>query len=228
RLCHPNLVRIFDLGVLPDRGLEWFAMEYLPGKDLERLLGAAQRRGVRFSLTFVGQVFDGVLDALSHAHRQGVIHRDVKPANIFVSRETHGTRVAAKLIDFGVACDIRNTSADAIERCGDPRYVAPEQALGGTRPDARTDVYAAGISLFEVATGRHPFADLLDGPTSDLIAAHAQRIPPLPSAFLPPQLPATIRCGLDVVFGKACAKDPEERFASAADMRRALLDVLPC
>ncbi len=228
RLCHPNLVRIFDLGVLPDRGLEWFAMEYLPGKDLERLLHGAQRRGRRFSLTLVGQVFDGVLDALHHAHRHGVIHRDVKPANIFVTRETHGTHVAAKLLDFGVACDVRSEHPDAIERCGDPRYVAPEQALGGTRPDARTDVYAAGISLFEVVTGRHPFAELLDGPVCDLIAAHAQRTPPWPSTFLPHQLPAAIRCGLDVVFGKACAKDPEERFASAADMRRALLDVLPC
>ena len=228
RLCHPNLVRIFDLGVMPDEGLEWFAMEYLPGKDLERLLGGARRRGLRFSLTLVGQVFDGVLDALSHAHRHGVIHRDVKPANIFVSRETHGTRVSAKLLDFGVACDLRRSDETMTERCGDPRYVAPEQAVGGVVPDARTDVYAAGMSLFEVVTGRHPFHELLDGPTDALINAHCHQAPPLPGRFLPQELPVTIRCGLDVVFAKACAKDPSERFASAADMRRALLDVLPC
>ncbi|MEM7159524.1 MAG: serine/threonine-protein kinase [Myxococcota bacterium] len=228
RLCHPNLVRIFDLGVLPDEGLEWFAMEYLPGKDLERLLGGARRRGLRFSLTLVGQVFDGVLDALSHAHRHGVIHRDVKPANIFVSRETHGTRVSAKLLDFGVACDLRRNDETMTERCGDPRYVAPEQAVGGVVPDARTDVYAAGMSLFEVVTGRHPFQELLDGPTDALIQAHCHQMPPQPGHFLPSELPVAIRCGLDVVFTKACAKDPADRFASAADMRRALLDVLPC
>ncbi|MEM9460694.1 MAG: serine/threonine-protein kinase [Myxococcota bacterium] len=227
RLCHPNLVRIFDLGIMPDLGLEWFAMEYLRGKDLERLLTGARRRGLRFSLNLVAQVFDGILDALSHAHRQGIVHRDVKPANIFVSRETHGTRVAAKLLDFGVACDVRRGGDDEIERCGDPRYVAPEQALGGSRPDARTDVYAAGISLFEVVTGRHPFEELLSEPTPDLIAAHCEREPPLPSNLLPRELSAAVRCGLDVVFSKACAKDPAERFESAADMRRALLDVLP-
>ncbi|MCA9654291.1 MAG: serine/threonine protein kinase [Myxococcales bacterium] len=228
RLCHPNLVRIFDYGVLPERGLEWFAMELLRGKDLERLLGGARRRGLRFSLTLVGQVFDGVLDALGHTHRHGIIHRDVKPANVFVTRETHGTRVTAKLLDFGVACDLRRRDGDAIERCGDPRYVAPEQALGTSPPDARTDVYAAGMSLFEVVTGRHPFEDLLAGSSEGLIAAHCQREPPRPGELLPRELPVAIRCGLDVVFAKACAKDPDERFASAADMRRALLDVLPC
>jgi len=227
RLCHPNLVRIFDLGIMPDRGLEWFAMEHLRGKDLERLLHGARRRGLRFSFTLVAQVFDGILDALDHSHRNGIIHRDVKPANIFVSRETHGTRVAAKLLDFGVAYDVRRLGEDEIERCGDPRYVAPEQALGGSAPDARTDVYAAGISLFEVVTGRHPFEDLLRSPSSTLIAAHCTRTPPLPSEQLPRELPAAVRCGLDVVFSKACAKDPDDRFASAADMRRALLDVLP-
>lgn len=226
RLCHPNLARIFDLGILPDRGLEWFAMEYLRGKDLERLLRGARRRGLRFSLTLVGQVFDGILDALSHAHRQGIIHRDVKPANIFVVREPHAGRVAAKLLDFGVACDIHRQGDDEIERCGDPRYVAPEQALGTARPDARTDVYAAGISLFEVLTGRHPFEELLREPVDTLIAAQCERTPPAPSQWLPKELPAAVRYGLDVVIAKAVAKDPEDRFASAGDMRRALLDAL--
>jgi len=226
RLCHPSLPRVFDLGILPDRGLEWFAMEYLRGKDLERLLSNARDRGMRFSLALVRQVFDGILDALSYAHRQGVIHRDVKPANIFVTREPHGARVSAKLLDFGVACDIRQRD-DEIERCGDPRYVAPEQVIADVRPDARTDVYAAGMSLFEVLTGRHPFEDLLGGPVATLLAAHCQRTIPAPSHWLPGEVRAVIRCGLDVVLAKACAKDPDDRFASAGDMRRALLDVLP-
>lgn len=228
KLCHPNLARVFDLGALPDRGLEWFAMEFVHGKDLEHLLVGARRRGLRFSLTLVTQVFDGVLDALSYAHAHGVIHRDVKPANIFVSRDDRGRRVSAKLLDFGVACDVRRASEGAVERCGDPRYVAPEQALGGVVPDARTDVYATGMSLFEAVTGRHPFEDLLHENHEELIVAHCERTPPLPSRFLPKELPVAIRCGLDVVFAKACAKAPTERFASAADMRRALADVLRC
>ena len=226
RLCHPSLVRIFDLGILPDRGLEWFAMEYLRGKDLERLITDARRRGMRFSLSLVRQVFDGILDALSHAHRHGVIHRDVKPANIFLTRESHASRITAKLLDFGVACDIRQRE-DEIERCGDPRYVAPEQVIADVRPDARTDVYAAGVSLFEVLTGRHPFHELLREPVASLLAAHCQRSLPPPSHWLPGELPAVVRCGLDVVLAKACAKDPDDRFACAADMRRALLEVLP-
>lgn len=225
RLSHPNLVKVFDLGALPESGLEWFAMEWLRGKDLERLIMAARDRGLRFSLTLVAQVFDGVLDALSHAHRHGVIHRDVKPANIFVSRQD-GPRVSARLLDFGVACDLRRDDGHALERCGDPRYVAPEQALGGTTPDARTDVYAVGMSLFEAVTGQHPFEDLMGASHRTLIEAQCERVPPLPSRLLPKQLPVPIRCGLDVVFAKACAKDPAERFATAADMRRALADVL--
>ncbi|MCX4240872.1 serine/threonine-protein kinase [Paraliomyxa miuraensis] len=227
RLCHPNLARIFDLGILPDRGLEWFAMEYLRGKDLERLIMGARRRGLRFSLTLMFQVFDGILDALAYAHRQGVIHRDVKPSNIFVTREPHAGRVSAKLLDFGVACDVRRQRDDEIERCGDPRYVAPEQALGTVRPDARTDVYAAGISLFEVLTGRHPFEELLGQPAKVLIEAQVGRPIPAPSQWLPLELSAGVRCGLDVVVAKACAKDPKQRFESANDMRRALLDALP-
>lgn len=226
RLCHPSLVRIFDLGILPDRGLEWFAMEYLRGRDLERLLGGARRRGARFSLPLVGQVFDGILDALAYAHRQGVVHRDVKPANIFVTREAHRNRVTAKLLDFGVACDDRQRD-DEIERCGDPRYVAPEQVIADVRPDARSDIYATGVSLFEVLTGRHPFEDLLREPVTTLLAAHVQRTLPPPSHWLPGEVPAVVRCGLDVVLAKACAKDPGDRFASAADMRHALMDVLP-
>jgi serine/threonine-protein kinase len=233
RLCHPSLVRVFDLGILPDRGLEWFAMEYLRGKDLERLLAGARRKGLRFSLPLVGQVFGGILDALSHAHQHGIVHRDVKPANIFVMREPGsardagaGARVTAKLLDFGVACDARQRD-DEIERCGDPRYVAPEQVIADVRPDGRSDVYAAGISLFEALTGRHPFEDLLREPVSALLVAHCQRTIPAPSHWLPGSVPAVVRCGLDVVVAKACAKDPADRFATAADMRRALLDVLP-
>jgi serine/threonine protein kinase len=105
--------------------------------------------------------------------------------------------------------------------------VAPEQVIADVRPDGRSDVYAAGISLYEALTGRHPFEDLLREPVSALLVAHCQRTVPPPSHWLPGSVPAVVRCGLDVVVAKACAKDPADRFASASDMRRALLDVLP-
>jgi serine/threonine protein kinase len=225
RLCHPNLARVYDLGFLPDRGLDWFAMEFLRGKDLERLLTRAREREVKMSPRIVAHVFDGILDALEYAHRHGVVHRDVKPGNIFVSRDPVAGRLWAKLLDFGVAVDIRRSGQPG-EICGDPRYIAPEQALAHRPLDGRTDVYAAGLTLFETMTGRHPFEDLLFSPSRELIAAQCER--PLPCAVdaLPDALPKAVRCGLDVVLTRACAKDPERRFDSAADMRTALLDVL--
>jgi serine/threonine-protein kinase len=225
RLVHPNLARVYDLGFMPDCGLDWFAMEHLRGKDLDRLLARAKERNMRLSFAIVAHVFGGVLDALEHAHRRGVVHRDVKPSNIFVCRDAEDGRIWAKLLDFGVALDMRRTEGP-IEICGDPRYIAPEQALGNRPLDGRTDLYAAGITLFELVTGRHPFEDLLEAPSRDLLAAHCEREIPRPSDYLPASVAKEVRCGLDVVIGRACKKDPDDRFASASDMRRAMLDVL--
>ena len=224
RLSHPNLARVYDLGFWPDRGIDWFAMEYLRGRDLEILLTRARQRGMRFSLKFAIDVFDGVLDALHHAHGEGVVHRDVKPGNIFVSRQKHRDRVWAKLLDFGVAIDVSVTDGVVSEICGDPRYIAPEQALGSDDLDGRTDVYAAGMSLFEVLTGRHPFEDLVGSHHEKLLSAQCTR-DVSPVGKLLPDLPVDIRCALDVIVSKACAKDPAERFESAAALRTALLEL---
>jgi len=225
RLSHPNLTRIYDLGFSPNRGIDWFAMEHLQGRDLELLITRANQRKMRFSLRFAVDVFDGVLDALHHAHREGLVHRDVKPSNIFVGRERHRDRVWSKLLDFGVAIDIRREDAPPIDICGDPRYIAPEQALGSDDLDARTDVYAAGMSLFEALTGRHPFEDLAGASTEALLEAQCVREIPKVGTWLPNLSPG-LRCGLDVIVSKACAKDPVDRFESAADMRTALLDAV--
>jgi serine/threonine protein kinase len=225
RLCHPNIVRVFDLGVLPSSGLDWFAMEYLVGRDLETLLTRAARRELRLPPRLIGLVFDRTLDALHHAHLSGLVHRDVKPANIFVTRIPGSAEVGVKLLDFGVAIDLQREGETA-EVCGDPRYVAPEQAMGDACLDHRADVYAAGISLFESVTGRHPFECEGLGTATSLIAAHCHQPVPPASAFLPDAWSVESRAGLDVVIGKACAKDPTERFESAAEMRAALRTVL--
>ncbi|MEM6995456.1 MAG: serine/threonine-protein kinase [Myxococcota bacterium] len=225
RLSHPNLARVYDLGFWHDRGIDWFAMEHLEGRDLEVLLTRARQRGMRFSLRFAIDVFDGVLDALHYAHEQGLVHRDVKPGNIFVARQRHRDRVWAKLLDFGVAVDLSKDDGAVAEVCGDPRYIAPEQALGSDDLDGRTDVYAAGMSLFESLTGRHPFADLVGSHHQALLEAQCTRDVPQVGALLA-DLPPAIRCAMDVIVSKACAKDPTDRFESAAAMRTALLDVV--
>lgn len=225
RMGHPHLVRVFDLGVQLDTGLDWFAMEFLDGRDLDTLLQRASRRELRLPARLVGIVFDQMLDALGHAHDAGVIHRDVKPANVFVARGRARDTICTKLLDFGVALESGDEDGSR-ELCGDPRYVAPEQALGEPTLDHRADLYAAGMSLYESLAGHHPFESLIDRGTAALLQAQCDR--PLPSLFdaLPITWPETTRRQLDEVVHTACAKDPQARFPNAEVMRRAIRNAL--
>lgn len=222
RLLHPNLVRIYDLGVLPESGLDWFAMEYLVGRDLEDLTWRATRQGKRLPARLVVVAFDRILSALEHVHDRGLVHRDVKPGNIFITRETGGRRFGVKLLDLGVA--MRMSSDEPVELCGDPRYCAPEQALGEPSLDHRADLYAAGISLFETLTGRHPFGDDVEAPAEELLRMQIDRPIPSVEPWLPRAWPASVRATVSVVIAKACAKDPADRFENAAVMKRALTE----
>lgn len=221
RLSHPHLTRVYDLGIELDTGLDWFAMEFLQGRDLETLLQRARLRRLRLPTTLVGLVFNHVLDALQHAHDAGLVHRDVKPANIFVSRRPGQDTVSAKLLDFGVALD-RRRDGDNTDICGDPRYVAPEQILGEATTDHRADIYAAGISLFEALAGWHPMESVIKQGTQALIQAHCEGELPRLSAALPKHWSPAMRSRLEDVVNIACAKQPSQRFASAATMRKAL------
>lgn len=221
RLAHPHLARVYDLGIELDTGLDWFAMEFLQGRDLETLLQRARLKRLRLPTTLVGVVFDHVLDALQHAHDAGLVHRDVKPANIFVARRPGHDTISAKLLDFGVALD-RRRDPDNTDICGDPRYVAPEQILGEPDTNNRADIYAAGISLFEALAGWHPMESVIGQGTQALIQAHCEgELPPL-SAALPGHWSATMRAGLEDVVRIACSKQASHRFTSAAAMRKAL------
>lgn len=221
RLCHRNIVRVYDLGVLPDEALDWFAMEYLMGRDLEDLLQRADARDGRLPPRVVFTVFDRILDALTYAHERGVVHRDVKPANIFVTRDREGQHFGVRLLDFGVALDLRDPG-DTRDLCGDPRYCPPEQALGLQRIDHRADLYATGMALCEALTGRHPFRHALDGKPMEIVRALCELRFPMIQEWLPSQWPERTRDAIAHMIGRACAKDPSERFEDAPAMRRAL------
>ena len=221
RFLHPCMVRVYDTVGVPGQGIAWIAMEYLPGRDLDDVIVRARRKKAAIPFRLVADVFRQILGGLQYAHDCGVVHRDVKPANMFVTRDPNTRFVTTKLLDFGVALDLRKDHAERI-LVGDPRYMAPEQQRMGVPVDPRADVYAAGMSLYEAVTGRHPLQEFLDGSRDDLLAAHRDHRPVPLSTWLPNKTPVELACGLDVVFEKATAKRPEERFQSASDMQQAL------
>ncbi len=204
---HEGIVNILDLAHLPD-GRPYIVMEYLDGQTLRAVLAAK-----RTPFDAVARVLSEVLDALAAAHSKGIVHRDLKPDNIFVTPAGR-----AKVLDFGIA-KLRPelTGQRAATRVGavfgTPQYMSPEQAVG-MPVDARTDLYSVGVVLYESIAGRLPF----EGRTmSELLQKHVAEQPQPPS-----QLRPSVPSALDQVVMRALAKDPGQRFASAAEMRAAL------
>ncbi len=225
RFCHPSIVRIFDMGELQSeqgRRIEWFSMEHLPGSDLERVLGRASSHGRLLPLISVVDIFRQVLAALQYCHDCSVVHRDVKPANIYVTRDPNTRFMTTKLLDFGIALDLDGPATDGV-LCGNPFYMAPEQTRHGEVIDARADVYAAGISFYEVITGQHPLDDFRNAPLETVLSAQSKYTPRLPSTLLPAGTSPRIANAVDMIFERASAKDPGERFQSAKDMSEAML-----
>ncbi|HEY6958195.1 MAG TPA: protein kinase [Candidatus Limnocylindria bacterium] len=201
-LSHENVVRVTDHGM--SDGAPYLAMELVRGATLQQLLrehGPLAEHAVR-------RIGEQIASALEAAHERGIVHRDLKPANILVTSD--GT---AKVTDFGVAhLEAMTQLTRTGEVLGTPRYIAPEQLTG--RVDARTDVYALGVVLYELATGRPPF----DGETTAaIVRKHLRERPTAPRVLRPDLSPS-----LEAVILRALEKDPAKRFASAADMRRAL------
>ncbi len=195
RLDHPNIVNVTDAGST-ESGVPFFVMERLDGETL----GARLRRERRIAPAEAIDLAAAVVDALGAAHTIGVVHRDVKPANIFLVGG-----VVPKLLDFGVAksADVVNVVTGRGVAVGTPRYMAPEQ-VKGERVDGRSDLYACGLVLFEMLTGVGPFDDARD--SNELLLAHATRPPPRVSEFVmgvPPELD-------ELVLGLLC-KDPRGR-----------------
>ena len=213
QVTHPGAAQLLDAGQ-DDDGRLYLVFEYVEGDDLSTLLDrdGALAYDEAFAVTLK------VAESLAYAHHKGVVHRDIKPENIRVRRDLAGLHV--KVLDFGIA---RVTDAAATRLTvegsgvGTPRYMAPEQITGGTI-DPRTDVYALGLVLFEMLTGRKAF----DGKSASQLmwAQLNEPVPPLRSVQ-----PKRDHRELDAIIAKACAKQPSERFGSMHDMIRALREV---
>lgn len=220
RLCHPNVVKFYDF--VSHRGREHLVLEHVRGADLATIVRALGSSGRTFPLRAVVEIGIAAARALEHAHgledddgrHIGLVHRDVSPQNILVSVDGE-----IKLIDFGVA---KTTSAHVPRETtpglvkGKMGYIAPEHLRGQTL-DARGDLYALGVVLFEMATGQRLHRH---GADAEMIRATLEaEIPPLTS--LRPECPAA----LEAVLRRALAQDPCDRFESAWAMERALRDV---
>lgn len=201
RLSHPNVVPVYDQGA--DAGSVFLVMEYVRGRTLRDLLRERGRLTPGQSL----QVLEAVLAALEAAHAAGLVHRDVKPENVLLADDGR-----IKVADFGLARAVEAASITATTGLlmGTVGYVAPEQVERGSF-DARSDVYAAGILLYELLTGASPY----DGETAIAIAyRHVHADVPPPSAVVP-TLPPT----LDLLVQRATRRDPSARFPSAGAFR---------
>ena len=203
RLSHPNVVTVYDQGA--DGRTLYLAMEYVPGRTLRDLLHERTRLRPREAL----DIIEGALSGLAAAHAAGIAHRDVKPENVLL-----GQAQSVKVADFGLArllSDVTHTKSGLL--IGTAAYLAPEQVAGG-RADFRTDVYAAGIMLFELLTGRQPFT----GDTPLAVAyRHVNEVVPAPSSLVPGLPPA-----LDSLVALATSRDPDLRPADAGQFLRAI------
>jgi serine/threonine protein kinase len=222
--AHPNLVRVLDVGTTREHGLFWFAMEFLEGRDIR----GAMEGGRTVPMHVLCEIFRGVLDALRYIHLRGVVHRDVKPANIFVNGDPYDPELrVVKLLDLGVARDLNDPRGDDPTLVlGDPRYMAPEQTRPAGAIDHRADLYALGMTFFEAVTGHHPFEDAFEEQPRVLFKCHRERPPAMPSSYLPGDTSAELADAIDGFFQACCGKDPNERFADAKVMRRALGELM--
>jgi beta-lactam-binding protein with PASTA domain len=208
RLSHPNVVGVYDQGA--DGRTLYLAMEYVPGRTLRDLLNEQGRLGPRETL----DIIEGVLGGLGAAHAAGLAHRDVKPENVLLS-PGHAVKVA----DFGLARMLAGTSHTKTGMLiGTAAYLAPEQVSQGVA-DARTDVYAAGIMLFEMLTGQQPHT--ADTP---LAVAYKHVNEPVP---VPSQLVSGIPPALDDLVLRATSRNPDLRPADGGQFMRSLNEVRP-
>ena len=207
-LQHPNIVTVYDAG--EEDGLLYLAMQYIEGSDLSTVLRTQGRLRPYRALDVCRQI----AAALDAAHSQGLIHRDVKPANVLIEGRT------AFLTDFGLTKRIEGTQTQ-LTKAGDVvgtiHYVAPEQIEGG-RVDERTDIYSLGCLVYHCLSGELPFARDTD---IAVIYAHLSEEPPRLTSVRP-ELPG----GMDAVIAKALEKAPERRFQTCADMMSAARAVI--
>ncbi len=209
-LNHPGIVTVHDIGQEESSGISFIAMEFVEGSNLKEIL--AQGRALSFDQ--IGDIISQVADAIDFAHTKGIIHRDVKPANIIL---LEGNR--AKITDFGIAkiaSGVANLTTTG-QFLGTPNYMAPEQ-IKGTPVDGRTDIFSLGICLYECLTRRKPFG----GDSLTTISYKIVHEPFPPIHEINPQIPE----GYEEVVAKALAKDPARRYQRGREMASALRAVV--
>jgi serine/threonine protein kinase/beta-lactam-binding protein with PASTA domain len=205
-LNHPSIVAVYDTGedMVGNTPVPYIVMEFVDGRTLRDLL----RDDRRLLPERAAEITDGVLRALDYSHRNGIVHRDIKPGNVMLTRAGD-----VKVMDFGIAravSDAQATMTQTAQVIGTAQYLSPEQARG-ERVDARSDLYSAGCLLYELLTGRPPFTG--DSPVA--IAYQHVREAPVPPSRIDPELPAWC----DAIVLKAMEKDPGDRYQSAGEMR---------
>ena len=205
-LNHPSIVAVYDTGEDMTSGVPvpYIVMEYVDGRTVRDLLQEGHRLLPERSL----EIIDGVLRALDYSHQAGIVHRDIKPGNVMVTRNGD-----IKVMDFGIAramSDAQATMTQTAQVIGTAQYLSPEQARG-ERVDSRSDLYSTGCLLYELLTGRPPFTG--DSPVA--IAYQHVRENPVPPSRVDPDVPPWA----DGIVLKAMAKSPADRYQTAADMR---------
>jgi len=201
RLTHPKIVSIYEYG--EDEQVAYIVMELIRGKELKEFFDREERFGIKDGIQVVLQL----LDALDYSHSRGVVHRDIKPANILITEDGQ-----IKVADFGIA-KIESTHLTQVGIVlGTPTYMSPEQFLG-VSVDRRTDIYSAGVILYQFLTGVRPF-------TGSVISIMHKAVNQ--KAVPPSQLNPAVPKSLDEVVRKAMAKRPDDRYQTAAEFMEAL------
>jgi eukaryotic-like serine/threonine-protein kinase len=201
RLIHPNIVGVFDYGETAD--LAYIVMEYVDGPPLKSLLD----KNERFPLPRVVAIMEDLLAGLQFSHERGVVHRDIKPANLMLTQSGR-----AKIADFGIARIESSSMTQAGTVLGTPAYMSPEQFMGQV-VDARSDIYSAGVLLYQLLTGERPF----DGSMSAIMHKALNTEAPAPS-----EISVTAPRPFDAVVRRAMAKRPENRYTSANEFMAAI------
>lgn len=219
RINHPHVITIYDFGISP-QGLPYIVMDYLAGDPLSDAIRENGQIGVDRTLKIAIQT----CDALAHAHKQGVVHRDLKPGNIVLTTFNED-KDYVKVVDFGVAKlmnqgDGGQRLTQAGEVCGSPVYMSPEQCMG-QELDSRSDIYSMGIVLYETLTGKLP---ILGKTMVDTMSKHCSEMPPSfkvsrPDLYIPERLEA-------IIF-KALAKNPADRQQSMDELKVDLESAIP-
>ncbi len=220
KLKSPHVTRVLDVEVA-ENGTPFIVMEYLEGQTLAGLV----RGGAALPVDLAAEYMLQVCEAVAEAHATGIVHRDLKPGNLFLTTGADGSAVV-KVLDFGVSKfgALDKTSGGEIETLpdaivGSPPYMSPEQLRSSKQVDARTDIWSLGVVLFEIVTGRMPFA-------ADNLHEHYTKLmlddPPLPT-----QVRGDLPAKLDAIVGKCLQREVGDRYANVAELARDLAELAP-